>query len=279
MYYVVNSSSVTRGNSAISVNYVIKGSNLNVTLDGFGNRVGDVFTIIPSMNTTIIITQFNNISDLIDLSAFASQCQYDTLLITRGSVIITLSSTNQVIKLLNLSPADVSERNFQFASVTYDATRNKKISTTVIVISAVVSAFVCVLVVMQFVSVVWRLRDVKKKKVKVEVALHSVTFPNSLLERLNDNNTVEEEEEEEAGSSGSDDESQCAETKTDATEKEARTKNRTISDQIGSEPDCLSEGGGSLNISSHDVDSLWDLNSEQMSEFTVTDDGSYDLFW
>lgn len=66
----------------------------------------------------LTIRRFNVSSDIIDVSEFSNIAGYSDLVITAGSIIITLP-TGQVIRILNQVPASMSERNFLFANVEF----------------------------------------------------------------------------------------------------------------------------------------------------------------
>lgn len=95
------------------------GSNQNFIIDSpsdvtiYGGGSNNMFTLEPNPNVLITITNFNNYSDLINLKSFEIY-NFDEVNITAGSVIITLED-NQIMKLLELTPGDISADNFVFA--------------------------------------------------------------------------------------------------------------------------------------------------------------------
>ncbi|MGB4190965.1 MAG: FG-GAP-like repeat-containing protein [Rickettsiales bacterium] len=91
-------------------NFVINSSS-DVTIIGGGGS--DMYTIEPNTDTLITVTDFNNNTDVINLKAF-NIYNFDEVNITSGSIIITLEN-NQIMKLLQLSPDDISANNFIFS--------------------------------------------------------------------------------------------------------------------------------------------------------------------
>lgn len=76
------------------------------------NRMGyNRYEIIPNVGSVLTIVHFNDSTDVIDLSAFPMYMQFRQLLITEGSVIVSLPS-EQKVHILNLHPSNVSAANF-----------------------------------------------------------------------------------------------------------------------------------------------------------------------
>ncbi len=105
---------ITRIQSQHSITYIINATNAHISITNSGSSAtGDTFTLIPTHNITVHISHFNNQNDKIDLRAFTYITGYSNLVITQGSVIVTLSH-NHVIRILNLNPSDVTVDNFIF---------------------------------------------------------------------------------------------------------------------------------------------------------------------
>ena len=96
------------------------GSNQNFIIDSdadvtiYGGGSNNMYTLEPTSDVLITVTNFNNYSDLINLKSF-NIYNFNQLNITAGSIVITLES-NQIMKLLELNPGDISANNFIFAS-------------------------------------------------------------------------------------------------------------------------------------------------------------------
>lgn len=106
--------SISTGGSYESVpntNYIISADS-DVTINGESNN--NMYTLIPNANVKITITNFNNYTNFINLESY-NIYSYNQLNITSGSVIITLPD-NQIMKLSNLYPSDVSASNFVLSS-------------------------------------------------------------------------------------------------------------------------------------------------------------------
>lgn len=71
--------------------------------------------MLPTLNFTVFIEQFQNTTDIIDLTHFPEITSILDLKITAGSAIVEVTPQN-IVRLLNLQPSDVSERNFRFAA-------------------------------------------------------------------------------------------------------------------------------------------------------------------
>lgn len=101
--------------------YDVSGSNQNIVIDTgedvtlYGSGSNNMFTLEPYSNGFVTVNRFNNYTDLINLKAF-NVYSYDQLNITSGSIIITLDN-NQIMKLLELSPGDISANNFVFSDM------------------------------------------------------------------------------------------------------------------------------------------------------------------
>lgn len=72
-----------------------------------------VYVIIPNPNSSLLITHFDLTSDKIDLTAFEEITKFDQLVLTEGSVIITLRET-QFVRILHHQPSDMSADSFYF---------------------------------------------------------------------------------------------------------------------------------------------------------------------
>ncbi len=85
----------------------------------------NVFTIVPQSAVFIDIHQFNPATDVINIAAFTTIGAWEDLNITLGSVIVNLPD-QQTIKLRNLTPTDISDRNFIFGSTTQNAKEHQR---------------------------------------------------------------------------------------------------------------------------------------------------------
>jgi hypothetical protein len=93
-------------------NFIIDASS-DLTIYGSENDGNNMYTLDQNSNVLITVTNFNNISDVINLKSF-DVYSYGDLTITAGSIVISLED-NQTMKLLALSPGDINATNFVFA--------------------------------------------------------------------------------------------------------------------------------------------------------------------
>ena len=107
--------------TAATENFIID-SPLSVTVTG-GDGI-DLFTVRPRVDMFITITDFNPINERIDLTSFTNMHRKNDLNITEGSVLVNLPNS-QAIKLLNLSPSQISEGNFVFSDTIIPTTHSQ----------------------------------------------------------------------------------------------------------------------------------------------------------
>jgi hypothetical protein len=125
---------LTRGN------YTLKGENsINVTFNttegvfvrGFIDSPV-IYTVVPyneSTHSVYTIEHFKPTLDLIDLRHHKIITNYTQLIITSGSVVITLP-TQQIIRLLNMQPINITSNNFIFSTTSDQTTRITNDTTT-----------------------------------------------------------------------------------------------------------------------------------------------------
>ncbi len=101
------------------------------------------YIILPNNHTEKSVLTVDNFyflqKDTIDLTHYAHIQSFNDLNITAGSVIITLTPY-QTIRLLNLSPKDMTARSFLFASL--DSARLSNDSSTTTIVAAVITGAV-----------------------------------------------------------------------------------------------------------------------------------------
>ncbi len=111
---------------------------VNITRGG-GASSGDIFTVLPLQNGFLQIETFNNTNDKLNLTAFNTIHSMSDLVITSGSVIITFPITGQKIRIVNLTPADMSESNFMFHAAPWVRNKRSAIRTAIIVMLSYIS--------------------------------------------------------------------------------------------------------------------------------------------
>lgn len=121
VYFIQGGSSVTNQTLGYQ-NYIVNTSEAVFIYNSMGHNK---YTLYPHPNSLLTIAYLNNSIDLIDITAFKSIVSFEDLVITEGSVILTLPSA-QVVRILNLKPDDMKASNFVFYS---DVATGKKDST------------------------------------------------------------------------------------------------------------------------------------------------------
>lgn len=86
------------------------------------SRGASTYRIVPQKNLTLTIWEFNQATDVIDLTLYSALHRFQDLVITAGSIIIRLSSS-EMIHIMNLEPGDIDGSNFIFSAA--DAKRDK----------------------------------------------------------------------------------------------------------------------------------------------------------
>lgn len=78
------------------------------------NRNGNnTYILLPFPGGLLVIQYFNNSNDLIDLTAFPSILSFSALIVSAGSVVVTLPN-EQVVRIMNIHPEDVNGTSFKF---------------------------------------------------------------------------------------------------------------------------------------------------------------------
>ena len=99
-----------------NINFILNSSS-NIIINGFDGN--DMFTIVPQVNVTYLVMNFNQSGDLIDLRLFETIHNITDVNITKGSVLINLAH-HQIVKLANLNPTDIDWNNFIFSPIILD---------------------------------------------------------------------------------------------------------------------------------------------------------------
>ncbi len=153
-------------------------------------RYGDIYTVQPAVNGFLSIESFSNTSDKLNLTAHSTIHSMSDLVISSGSVIITFPTTGQKIRIVNLTPADISEINFMFCKSESVLTQVSQVRSIVItVVSAIVGMslvlFVLIMVYQQHQAAN---RELKEMKYWNQIAIDNPTKL-SVTDLINTSNT------------------------------------------------------------------------------------------
>ncbi len=147
MFHITIGGTYNRLVAAFNVTYIIDTSEF-VRIVGPGSLGGDIFAVLPLFNSSLQIEQFNKFNDKFNFTEHTNIHSMSNLAITSGSVIITFPTTGQKIRIVNLTPADMSESNFIFTPQLLSSEGNqmsKERQTIIIVASNIIGALILIL--------------------------------------------------------------------------------------------------------------------------------------